>query len=81
MFVFKVYYLCEDVSIIGSMFYIMDYVEGDIFWNSVLFEIVFFVICGVMYDEMNWVFVVFYSVDIESVGLCDYGRFGSYFEC
>ena len=32
----KAYHLCEDASVIGSMFYIMAFVEGDIFWNSAL---------------------------------------------
>lgn len=65
VFVLKVFYLCEDIYVIGSMFYIMVYVEGDIYWNSVLFEIIFFDIWGVMYDEMNCVLVVLYSVNIE----------------
>ena len=30
--------LCEDDSIIGSMFYVMDFVEGRIFWNAALPE-------------------------------------------
>ena len=33
-----------------------------------------------MYDEMNRVLAALHSVDIDSVGLADYGRPGNYFE-
>ncbi|MDP5052652.1 MAG: phosphotransferase family protein, partial [Congregibacter sp.] len=35
----KTYLLCEDESVIGSMFYIMEYLEGRVFWNPELPEI------------------------------------------
>ena len=76
----KAYHLCEDTSIIGSMFYIMAFVEGEIYWNSALPEIASSVTRSAMYDEMNRVLAALHSVDIESAGLSDYGKPGSYFE-
>ena len=75
----KVYHLCEDTDIIGSMFYIMAYVEGDIFWNSALPEIESPATRGAMYDEMNRVLALLHSVDVEQAGLADYGKPGNYF--
>ena len=75
----KVFHLCEDTHVIGSMFYIMAYVEGDIFWNSALPEITSPDTRGAMYDEMNRVLAALHSVNIEQAGLNDYGKPGSYF--
>ncbi len=76
----KVYHLCEDARVIGSMFYIMAYIDGTIFWNSALPEINSPATRGAMYDEMNRVLAALHSVDINAVGLADYGKPGSYFE-
>ena len=35
----KVFHLCEDDAIVGTMFYIMEYVEGRIFWDPTLPEV------------------------------------------
>ena len=75
----KVFHLCEDTHVIGSMFYIMAYVEGDIYWNSALPEITSPDTRGAMYDEMNRVLAALHSVNIEQAGLNDYGKPGSYF--
>lgn len=74
------YHLCEDPEVIGSMFYIMEYVEGDIFWNSALPEISSVARRTAMYHEMNRVLAALHSVDINQAGLADYGKPGSYFE-
>lgn len=75
----KVYHLCEDTSIIGSMFYIMEYLEGRIFWDASLPELGQTERSGI-YDEMNRVLAALHSVDIEKAGLRDFGRPGNYFE-
>lgn len=74
------YYLCEDCDVVGFMFYIMEFCQGWIFWDVVILE-VDNVQCIVMYDEMNWVLVVLYGVDVDVVGFVDYGKLGNYFEC
>lgn len=76
----KVYHLCEDLSVIGSMFYVMEYCEGNIFWHAALDEVDSNSTRTAMYDAMNKVLVDLHSVDIEAVGLSDYGKAGNYFE-
>ena len=71
--------LCEDDSIIGSMFYVMDFVEGRIFWNAALPEQTNSERSAI-YDAMNQVLVDLHNVDVDSVGLSDYGKPGNYFE-
>lgn len=67
-------------SPIGRMFFIMEYLEGRIFWDPALgelgddnqarFEI---------YDAMNKTLAQLHDVDVEGVGLGDFGRPGNYF--
>lgn len=71
--------LCEDESVIGSMFYVMDFVEGRIFWNAALPEQTA-TERGAIYDAMNQVLADLHSVDPAAVGLGDYGKPGNYFE-
>jgi aminoglycoside phosphotransferase (APT) family kinase protein len=76
----KVYHLCEDPELIGSMFYIMEYVEGRVFWDSALPDISDNMIRSQMYQNMVEVMAALHSVDIEKVGLRDYGKPGNYYE-
>ena len=71
--------LCEDESVIGSMFYIMEYLEGRIFWDPALPE-VSDEDRAAIYDQMNRVMADLHMVDINEVGLGDYGKPGNYFE-
>ena len=70
--------LCEDESVIGRAFYVMDCVEGRVLWDQSL--------PGVsnaertaIYDEMNRVIAALHSVDVAKVGLEDFGKPGNYF--
>ncbi len=76
----KVYHLCEDPEVIGSMFYIMEFCDGNVHWSSALEEIPSNEGRAKMYDQMNRVLVAIHSVDLEKVGLTDYGRPGNYFQ-
>ncbi|TQV86038.1 phosphotransferase family protein [Exilibacterium tricleocarpae] len=76
----RVYHLCEDRDILGSMFYLMEYVEGRVLWDAALPEVSGNTERSAMYEEMNRVLAALHSVDIEAVGLSDYGRPGNYFE-
>jgi aminoglycoside phosphotransferase (APT) family kinase protein len=75
----RMHALCEDESVIGRAFYVMQYVEGRVLWdqglpgmsNAQRAEI---------YDEMNRVIAALHSVDVKAVGLADYGKPGNYFE-
>ncbi|MEP4888822.1 MAG: phosphotransferase family protein [Aliiglaciecola sp.] len=76
----KVYHLCEDTSVIGSMFYVMEYVDGAVYWNSSLPEIDSNEKRHAMYQQMSQVLADLHAVDVEEVGLSDYGKAGNYFE-
>lgn len=76
----RVYHLCEDPDIIGSMFYLMEFCEGNIHWEPDLAKASSSELRGQMYDEMNRVLAAIHSVDLEQHGLSDYGRPGNYFQ-
>jgi aminoglycoside phosphotransferase (APT) family kinase protein len=71
--------LVEDESVIGRAFYLMQHVEGRIFWEQSLPDLDR-VERAAIYDEMNRVIARLHSVDIERAGLADYGKAGNYFE-
>ncbi len=75
----QVYHLCEDISVIGSMFYVMEFCDGSIYWHASLSEIDENAQRTKMYDAMNKALVALHSVDIEAVGLSSYGKMGNYF--
>jgi aminoglycoside phosphotransferase (APT) family kinase protein len=74
----KTYAICTDETVIGTAFYIMDYVEGRVFWNPALPEMRP-VERAAIFDEMNRVIAALHRVDYRAVGLGDYGKPGSYF--
>ncbi|MDG1705216.1 MAG: phosphotransferase family protein [Porticoccaceae bacterium] len=76
----KVYHLCEDSDVIGSMFYVMEFCEGNVHWESSLEDISSNQLRAKMYDEMSRVMAAIHSVDLDKVGLSDYGRPGNYFQ-
>ncbi|HLO95440.1 MAG TPA: phosphotransferase [Burkholderiaceae bacterium] len=71
--------LCEDESVIGRAFYLMEFVEGRVLWDQGLPGMTP-AERGALYDEMNRVIAALHSVRPEAVGLGDYGKPGSYFE-
>lgn len=70
--------LCEDESVIGSMFYVMDFLDGDIYWNAALPDHSPDQRAA-MYDRMNQLLADLHNVDVDAVGLSDYGKPGNYF--
>jgi aminoglycoside phosphotransferase (APT) family kinase protein len=76
--VVEVYHLCEDDSVIGSMFYLMEFKQGTVFWNPALPELSS-AERGIIFDRMNQVLVDLHSVDVDKVGLTDFGRPSNYF--
>jgi aminoglycoside phosphotransferase (APT) family kinase protein len=71
--------LCEDESVIGRAFYLMDHVEGRVFWDQALPGL-----AGgqraALYDEMNRVIAALHTVKFAERGLAGYGKPGNYFE-
>jgi aminoglycoside phosphotransferase (APT) family kinase protein len=74
----RTYALCEDESVIGRAFYIMDCVEGRVLWDQAL-PGMSTAERGAVYDEMNRVIAALHSVDYAAIGLADYGKPGNYF--
>lgn len=75
----KVHVLCEDEDVIGSMFYVMDEVDGRHFNLPSLPELAI----GdrwAIHDEMSRVLAAIHGVDLEATGLSDYGPAGNYYE-
>ena len=73
----KTYGLCEDADVIGTSFFVMDFLDGNIYWDLLLSdkspqqrrEI---------YASKNKVIAELHKVNYESVGLTDYGKPGNY---
>ncbi len=76
----RTYTLCEDDSVIGSMFYVMEYLDGRVLWNPQLPEARDNAERAAFYDSMNQTLAALHNVDVEAVGLADFGRPGNYFE-
>jgi len=73
------YALCEDESVIGRAFYIMEFKEGRVLWDQSLPEMTP-TQRGAYYDELNRVIAALHTVDFAAQGLADYGKSGNYFE-
>ena len=72
------YLLCDDDKIVGTMFYIMEFVQGRIFWDLDLPD------CASderrqIYDNVNDTIARLHSLDFRAIGLDDYGKPGNYF--
>src|SRR5882757_11293042 len=74
-----VHALCEDSEVIGSAFYVQDYVEGRIFWDALLPEVAAPGRRDV-YREMVRVLAALHSVDYTAVSLSDFGKPSHYVE-
>ncbi|NOW48011.1 aminoglycoside phosphotransferase (APT) family kinase protein [Novosphingobium sp. SG751A] len=74
----RIHAVCEDDGIIGSPFYIMDMVEGRVFWDASLSALPMGERAA-CYDETNRVIAALHRVDYGAAGLENYGRPGNYF--
>jgi aminoglycoside phosphotransferase (APT) family kinase protein len=70
--------LCEDESIIGTMFFVMDFAAGRSFWDPAL--------PGIdaaertqIYTELNRVIAALHGIEYQSLGLSEFGKPGNYF--
>ena len=71
--------LCDDPDVIGTSFYVMDYLEGRIFRDATLPGLTP-TERSAIYDQLNATLAALHSVDHRAVGLEDYGRPTGYFE-
>lgn len=75
----RMHCLCEDESVIGRAFFIMEFVEGRVLWDQSLPGMTK-VERAEIYDEMNRVISALHRVPFAERGLADYGKPGNYFE-
>ena len=73
----KAHALCQDPEVIGTDFYLMDYVPGRIFWDPKLPDVAA-ADRPALYDELNRVIAALHRVNYQAVGLGDYGKPGEY---
>ncbi|MDJ0919240.1 MAG: phosphotransferase family protein [Woeseiaceae bacterium] len=73
------YVYCDDAEVIGTPFFIMEFLDGRIFWDLDL--------PGMepeersaIYDDVNNTIARLHNFDYEALGLSDYGKPGNYFE-
>ena len=74
----EMFALCEDESVIGRAFYLMEHVPGRVFTDPALpgkspSE------RAALYDELNRVLAALHRIDPATIGLADYGKPGNFF--
>ncbi|OMJ07189.1 putative acyl-CoA dehydrogenase IBR3 [Smittium culicis] len=74
----KTYLLCEDTSILGTPFYIMEFLDGRIFVNPLLLEIDPSERKN-YWKELVRVLTRLHRVDFKKIGLTGYGRDSGYY--
>ena len=74
----RMHVLCEDESVIGRAFYVMEFVQGRVLWEQGLPDMDRDTRAAI-YDEMNRVLVALHTVDVNAVGLQNHGQPGNYF--
>jgi aminoglycoside phosphotransferase (APT) family kinase protein len=75
----KIHGFCADAAVIGTWFYVMELIEGRVFWDAT-FPNVSSADRPAYFDAMNATIAELHDVDYEAAGLGDYGRLGNYFE-
>lgn len=75
----KMHLLCKDDSVIGSMFYVMDHIDGRNFSDPTMPDLSNADRNAVI-DDMNRVLAALHMVDVDAVGLGDYGPPGNYYQ-
>lgn len=74
----RTYCLCEDEEVLGTIFYVMEFMEGRVIWEPL--------VPGVSVEDRRKIFesqvdfmANLHLVDYEAIGLGDFGRPGNYF--
>ena len=73
----KMHTLCEDESVIGRAFYVMDFVEGRVLWDPQLPGMTPEQRAAI-FDEMNRVMAALHKVDFSGAGLSEFGKHEGY---
>ena len=75
----RTYCLCEDTEVIGTAFYIMEMVQGRVFWDGTL-PGMSNEDRGSVYRSVNEAMAALHRVDYKAIGLGDFGKVGEYRE-
>ena len=75
----KMYCLCEDTDVIGTKFYVMEMVEGRLFTETQLPTLTP-AERKAIYLDLARVMALLHNVDVDAVGLREFGRPGNYYE-
>ncbi len=73
----KPHLLCEDATVIGTAFYVMDFVEGRVFWEPYMPGISGRERAGI-FNQLNCFMADLHTVDLDAAGLADFGRADGY---
>ena len=74
----KMIALCEDESVVGRAFYIMEMLDGRVLWDQSL-PGMSREQRGAIYAEMNRVIALLHATDYQAIGLESFGKPGNYF--
>lgn len=74
----RLYGYCADGSVIGTAFFVMEMVEGRIFWDATLPEVARDERAA-CFDAMNQTIARLHAIDVAAAGLADFGKPGDYF--
>ncbi len=75
----RMYVLCEDESVIGRAFYVMEFMQGRVLWDQSLPGMTPAERTAI-YNESNRVIAALHTVKFAERGLASYGKPGNYFE-
>ena len=75
----RIHGLCEDSSVIGTPFFVMDLVEGRIVWEA-SFPGLEPAARAAHFDAMNRAIAQLHAIDPAAIGLADYGRPAAFVE-
>ena len=73
----KTYGLCEDDDVAGTAFFVMDFLDGDLFWDPMIPSMTNRDRTEI-YKNKNKTLAKLHSVDYKKIGLEDYGKPGNY---
>ena len=73
----RIFGVCEDPAVLGTAFYLMDHVEGRIVWDPTT-DIASPEERAATFDAMNAALARLHALDIDALGLDDYGRRGGF---